>query len=152
VLSLELPRLENILSPSTGLMGEVGEVGERGEREPRSKEELGDLAGGSPGETGDDGEGGGKRHSSLGLLSIFMIGGTPSADLDLLPPSGDGDRDLLALREQKLPLFERGICDLLSRFTFWKFDKLENEKSRASEDLREQELSEDTAETPEVKE
>jgi hypothetical protein len=36
----------------------------------------------------------------------------------------------------------------LSRFTFWKFDKLENEKSRASEDLREQELSEDTAETP----
>ena len=59
MLSLELPRLENILSPSTGLMGEVGEVGERGEREPRSKEELGDLAGGSPGETGDDGEGGG---------------------------------------------------------------------------------------------
>ena len=36
----------------------------------------------------------------------------------------------------------------MSRFTFWKFDKLENEKSRASEDLREQELSEDTAETP----
>ena len=78
--------------------------GRRGEREPRSKEELGDLDGGSPGETGDDGEGGGKRHSSLGLLSIFMIGGTPSADFDLLPPSGDGDRDLLALREQKLPL------------------------------------------------
>jgi hypothetical protein len=152
VLSLELPRLENILSPSTGLIGDVGDVGERGEREPRSKEALGDLVGGSPGETGDEGEGGGNRHSSHGLRSIFMIGGTPSTDLDLLPPKGDGDLDLLVLREQKLPLFERGIWDLLSRFTFWKFDKLEKEKSRASEDLREQELSEDTAETPEVKE
>jgi len=135
-----------------GEVGEVGERGERGEREPHSKEELGDLGGGSPGETGDDGEGGGKIHSSLGLLSIFIIGGTPSADFDLLPPKGDGERALLDLLEQKLPLFERGICDLLSRFTFWKFDKLEKEKSRASEDLREQELSEDTAETPEVKE
>ena len=44
--------------------------------------------------------------------------------------------------------FERGIWDLLSRLTFWKFDKLEKEKSRAREDFLEQELSEDTAETP----
>jgi len=151
VLSLELPLLENILSPSTGLFGEVGEVGERGDLDERSQHEFGERTEGSPGESGVDGEGV-KRHSSLGLLSILMIGGTPSTDLDLLPPNGEGDRDLLALREQKLPLFERGIWDLLSRFTFWKFDKLEKEKSLASDDLREQELSEDTAETPEVKE
>ena len=103
VLSLELPRLEKILSPSIGLFGEVGDVGERGERDPRSQQELGERAGGSPGETGDEGEGG-KRHSSLGLLSILIIGGTPSTDFDLLPPNGDGDLDLLALLEQKLPL------------------------------------------------
>ena len=103
VLSLELPLLENIRSPSTGLFGDVGEVGERGDRDPRSQQEFGERAGGSPGESGDAGEGG-KRLSSLGLLSILMIGGTPSTDLDLLPPNGDGDRDLLALLEQKLPL------------------------------------------------
>ena len=103
VLSLELPLLENILSPSTGLFGEVGEVGERGERDPWSKHEFGERGSGRPGEWGDEGEGG-KRHSSLGLLSILIIGGTPSADLDLLPLIGDGDRDLLALREQKPPL------------------------------------------------
>lgn len=107
--SLELPLLEKILSPSTGLLGDVGEVGDRGDRDPRSQQEFGERAGGSPGESGDEGEGGGKRHSSLGLLSILMIGGTPSTDLDLLPPNGDGDLDLLALLEQKLPLFERGI-------------------------------------------
>lgn len=41
-----------------------------------------------------------------------------------------------------------GIWDLLSRFTFWKFERLEKEKSLAREDFLEDELSEDTADTP----
>ena len=45
--------------------------------------------------------------------------------------------------------FERGIWDLLSRFTFWKLERLEKEKeSRLSEDFLEAALSEDTADTP----
>ena len=44
--------------------------------------------------------------------------------------------------------FDLGICDLSSRLTFWKLDKLEKEKSLVSEHLREEVLSEETAETP----
>ena len=69
MLSLELPRLENILSPSTGLMGEVGEVGERGEREPRSKEELGNFVKASLGET--DGKGRGRDNHHFAFLNVY---------------------------------------------------------------------------------
>jgi len=41
---------------------------------------------------------------------------------------------------------------LLSRFTFWKFESEEKEKSLAIDDFLEQHDSEDTADTPEVKE
>ena len=44
--------------------------------------------------------------------------------------------------------FDLGICDLLRRFTFWKLERLEKEKSRANEDFLEDALSDDTAETP----
>jgi len=108
VLRRELPRLENILSPSAGLTGDVGEVGDRGERDLRSEQEIGEREGGRQGDDGEEGECG-KRSSSLGLLSILIVGGATSADLDLLLPSGDGDRDLRDRRDPKPPLFERGI-------------------------------------------
>ena len=38
----------------------------------------------------------------------------------------------------------------MSRFTFWKFERLEKLKSRASEDFLELALSDDTADTPVV--
>ena len=41
-----------------------------------------------------------------------------------------------------------GIWDLLSRFTFWKFERDEKENSFEKEDFLEHPLSEDTEETP----
>ena len=37
------------------------------------------------------------------ILLLWEMGTRP-ADIDLLPPSGDGDQDLLDLLEEKLPL------------------------------------------------
>ena len=37
---------------------------------------------------------------------------------------------------------------MLSRFTFWKLDRLEKEKSLESEDFLEEALSDDTPDTP----
>ena len=79
-LSLEVPLLLYSLSAST----EVGEVGDLGES-------------GAGGEVGD----GEKMESSLGVLSILMMGATPSTDLDLFPPCGEGDRDRRTLRDPK---------------------------------------------------
>ena len=73
-LSLEVPLLLYSLSST-----EVGDLGERG-------------AGGEVGE-------GEKMESSLGVLSILMMGATPSTDLDLFPPCGEGDRDRRTLRD-----------------------------------------------------
>ena len=41
-----------------------------------------------------------------------------------------------------------GNLDLSSKFTFWKLDKLDKEKSLVIEHLRELVLSEETEETP----
>ena len=79
-LSLEVPLLLYSLSAST----EVGEVGDLGER-------------GAGGEVGD----GEKMESSLGVLSILMMGVTPSTDLDLFAPCGEGDRERRTLRDPK---------------------------------------------------
>ena len=78
-LSLEVPLL--LYSLSSTEVGEVGDLGERG-------------AGGEVGE-------GEKMESSLGVLSILMMGATPSTDLDLFPPCGEGDRDRRTLRDPK---------------------------------------------------
>ena len=87
----------------------VGDVGDLGDLENLSELEDGDLENDSIGDNGgargDDGEGVGQHNdSSLGVLSILIIGGTPSTDLDLLPPFGDGDLDLLVLLDPKFEL------------------------------------------------
>ena len=86
----------------------MGDVGDRGDLENLSEEdEDGDLDIVSEGEydgvMGDEGDGE-KIDSSLGVRSILIIGGTPSTDFDLLPALGEGDLDLLTLREPKLEL------------------------------------------------
>ena len=75
-LSRDVPLLLYILSPSP----DVGDVGDLGDLTG-----LSELGEGDRGERGDEGEGE-KMESSLGVLSILMIGATPSIDLDLLPP------------------------------------------------------------------
>jgi len=146
------------------LMGESGLV----------KEGKGGLVPGRPTtHTGDRGELGG-LHGDLGLLGVRGVGaesgenvadtgevglesilmtGAGSPTLLLLPPEwGEGDRDLRHLLLEKPPLFDLGICDLFSKLTFWKFERLEKEKSLDREDFLELVDSEDTVDMPEVKE
>jgi len=153
--SLALARPPYTLSSPQLVPG--GEAGDRGPDLQNLGSSLEELArpAGSEGERGGPRgeEGEGQRDSSLGALSTLMAGGAaPSTDLDLPPPLGEGDLDLRTRLEPKLELFDLGIWDLSSRFTFWKLDRLEKEKSLVSEHLRELVLSEETAETPEVKE
>ena len=165
--SLALARPPYTLSSPQLVPG--GEAGDRGPDLQNLGSSLEELArpAGSEGERGGPRgeEGEGQRDSSLGALSPLMAGGAaPSTDLDLPPPLGEGDLDLRTRLEPKLELctknclnkelelsistFDLGIWDLSSRFTFWKLDRLEKEKSLVSEHLRELVLSEETAETP----
>lgn len=128
----------------------MGEVGERGDLGVQGEVvNVGDRGGGSPGDNGDDGDG--EISSSGGEGDTLIIGGT-STLRDLDDPRGEGDRERRERRFEKLPLFERGIWDLLSRFTFWKFESEEKEKSLAIDDFLEQQDSDETADTPEVNE
>lgn len=85
------------------LVGDVGDLGDldSGDLDKDSEGDSGEA-------TGEEGEGE-KTDSSLGVLSILIMGGAASTDFDLFPPRGDGDLDLLILLEPKLELLDLGI-------------------------------------------
>lgn len=101
VLMLSLPELRLVFlsENENSFVGEVGDLGDlfRGDLE---------SDGDSGGANGDEGE---KTDSSLGVRSILMIGGPASADLDLFPSLGEGDRERRTLRDPKQELLDRGI-------------------------------------------
>ena len=76
-------------------MGDVGDLGDLVEGDLDEAESDGERGGPRGEETGE------KTESSLGLLSILIVGGPPSTDFDRLPPFGDGDRDRRTRRDPK---------------------------------------------------
>ena len=77
------------------MVGDVGDLGDRVEGDLDEAESDGESGGPRGEETGE------KTESSLGLLSILIVGGPPSTDFDRLPPFGDGDRDRRTRRDPK---------------------------------------------------
>lgn len=81
------------------MVGDVGDLGDRVEGDLDEDDSEGESGGPRGEETGE------KTESSLGLLSILIVGGPPSTDLERFPPFGDGDRDRLTRRDPKPELW-----------------------------------------------